>query len=194
VRTKVNARRTKWIPDVLTALGGPGNEQESLILDLLTYIGQNDDYKATWEEAIRFNCLALPTLDGVATKAILQSMCNTNKSQMRQLLSCLKTELGSSVFSTEYKVQQLLGLEHVQLTAGSYKWGKEKIDWSYKLIKQVLELWLNSHTEGPNGFQCDHLDIVVTIDHGKVHSRITCNTLVSCLSIFDKGQRGACPL
>ena len=51
VRMKENARKTKWLPDVLTALGGPGNEHESL-LDVLNYIGQNEDCKATWEEAV----------------------------------------------------------------------------------------------------------------------------------------------
>jgi hypothetical protein len=106
---KENARKTKWLPDVLTALGGPGIEHESL-LDLLTYIGQNDEYKVTWEAAAKMNGLVLPTLDGVATKAV-QSMCNMNKSQMKQLRSCLKAELGSTVFSTEYKIQQVLGLE-----------------------------------------------------------------------------------
>jgi hypothetical protein len=175
VRMKENARKTKWLPDVLTALGGPGKEHESL-LDLLTYIGQNDDYKATWEAAVRMNGLVLPTLDGVATKAV-QSMCNMNKSQMKQLRSCLKAELGSSIFSTEYKIQQVLGLEHVQPRTGAYKYGKEKIDWSYKPINQVLELWLNSRTKGSSNFQCDRLDIVVTIDHGKGHSRITCNLI-----------------
>jgi hypothetical protein len=76
-----NARKTKWLPDVLTALGRPGNEHESL-LDLLTYIGQNDEYKAMWEAAARMNGFVLPTLDGVATKAV-QWMCNMNKSQMK---------------------------------------------------------------------------------------------------------------
>jgi hypothetical protein len=100
VRLKKNARKTKWVPDMLTPLGGPGNEQESL-LDLLVYIGQNDDFKAIWEEAVRSNGLVLPSLDGVATRAI-QSTCNMNKSQMRQLCGCLKAELGSSVFCLEF--------------------------------------------------------------------------------------------
>jgi hypothetical protein len=60
---KANARKMKWLPVALTALGGPGNEHENL-LDLLNYIGQNDNYKATWEEAVRSNGLVLPTLDG----------------------------------------------------------------------------------------------------------------------------------
>jgi hypothetical protein len=81
------------------------------------------------------------------------------------------------VFSTEYKIQQVLGLEHVQPRTGYYKYGKEKIDWSYKPINQVLELWLKSRTKGRSDFLCDRLDIVVTIDHGKGHSRITCNLI-----------------
>jgi hypothetical protein len=63
---KKNTHKMKWLPDMLTALGGPGNEQESL-LDLLVYIGQNNSYKAIWEEAPRSNGPVLPTLDGVAT-------------------------------------------------------------------------------------------------------------------------------
>jgi hypothetical protein len=111
---KENARKTKWLSDVLTALGGPGNQHASL-LDLLTYIGHNDNYKAISEEAVRSNGLVLPALDGVATKAV-QSMCNMNKkSQMRQLRSCLKAELGSSVVSTKYKIQQVLVLRKVRI-------------------------------------------------------------------------------
>jgi hypothetical protein len=83
VRMKKNAGRTKWFPDLLTALGGPGNEHDSL-LDLLSYIGQNETYKETWQEAVRLNGLIVPALDGVATKAV-QSMCNLNQSQMKQL-------------------------------------------------------------------------------------------------------------
>jgi hypothetical protein len=52
VHLKKNVRKTKWVPDMLTALGWPGNEQESLF-NLLVYIGQNDDFKAMWEEAVR---------------------------------------------------------------------------------------------------------------------------------------------
>jgi hypothetical protein len=52
VRMKDNARKVKWIPDMLTALGGPGNDKESLF-DILVYIGHNEEYKRTWEEAVQ---------------------------------------------------------------------------------------------------------------------------------------------
>jgi hypothetical protein len=73
---KKNAKKMRWIPHVLMALGGLGNEHESLLDDFLTYRGQNEDYKVTWEEAMRSNGLVLPTLDSVATR-VIQSMCAT---------------------------------------------------------------------------------------------------------------------
>jgi hypothetical protein len=175
----------------------PGNNQESL-LDLLMYIGQENDYKATWEETVKSNGLVLPTLDGVATRAI-QFTCSTNKSQMRQLRGCLKTELGSTVFTSEFKITQVLGVEHVvEPTTGTYKHGKEKIDWSYKPVCQVLELWLKPRTnEGAKQFKCDHLDLVVTIDQGKGHSRVTCNFITRVRSPWNgewDEEEYACPI
>jgi hypothetical protein len=75
---KENAWKMKLLPDVLMGLGGPGDERESLLHHVLTYIGQNEEYKARWEEAVQLNRLVLPTLDGVATRAV-QSMCNMQK-------------------------------------------------------------------------------------------------------------------
>jgi hypothetical protein len=49
-----------------------------------------------------------------------------------------------AVFCSEYKIIQVLCLEQVLPTTGLYKYGKEKIDWSYKPVKEVLELWLKS--------------------------------------------------
>jgi hypothetical protein len=156
VRMKKNANETKWLHDVLTALGGPDNFYESL-LDLLTYVAQNEECKATWEEAARANGLIVPVLDAVSTKAV-QSLCDMNKSQMKQLRSCLKTELGLSMFCTECRITQVLGIEHVTPTTGMCKHGKERIEWSYKPVTEVLKLWLKSRLEGPNGCKANHLD------------------------------------
>jgi hypothetical protein len=92
-------------------------------------------------------------------------------------------ELGSTVFSSEFKITQVLvGVEHVEPMTDTYKHGKEKIDWSYKPVCQVLELWLKSRTnEGANQFKCDHLDLVVTIDHDKGHSRVTTCNFITCV-------------
>jgi hypothetical protein len=95
-----------------------------------------------------------------------------------------------AVFCSEYKIIQVLCLEQVLPTTGSYKYGKEKIDWSYKPVKEVLELWLKSKSqmiEGANGFLGNHLDIVVTIDHGKGRSQIMCN-FITCTRSPENGE------
>jgi hypothetical protein len=109
------------------------------------------------------------------------------KSQIRQLGSCLKAGLGLAVFCLEYKNTQVLILQHIALTTGSFK---EKIDWSYGLVKEVFELWLKSKSrmiEGANGFLGNHLDIVVTIDHGMGRSQIMCN-FITCTRSPENGE------
>jgi hypothetical protein len=119
VQTKANAQRTKWIPHMLTVLGGQAVNKKEGLLDLLTYIRQKEDYKVTRVEAVRSNRPILPTLDCVTIRAI-QSMSNMNKSQM----SWLNVEMGLS--SLQYIG---LGLEQVEPQTGYYKYGNEK-DWS----------------------------------------------------------------
>ena len=56
---------------------------------------------------------------------------------------------------------------------GSYMYGTEKVEWSYKNVVLVFTLWLKMKLAGPTKFRCDHLDILTSLDHGKGHSRIT---------------------
>jgi hypothetical protein len=108
-RLKINENNLKWFEHVLTALGGSGNENETLV-DLLTHIGRKDDYGDAWKEAVKLNGHSLvPRLDTVASFAV-QSACNINQTQMKQLRCCLHAEIGSTVFSTEVKITQVLGL------------------------------------------------------------------------------------
>jgi len=85
----------------------------------------------------------------------------------------LIVELGSPLFSTDYRIEQVLGLEFVVPVTGAYMYGNEKIEWSYKDVAEVLKLWIKMKLASPLEFKCDHLDISTAIDHGKGHSRIT---------------------
>ncbi len=92
---------------------------------------------------------------------------------MSLLQRCLWAELGSTLFSTEYRVTQVVGLEHVVPQMGSYMHGTKKVEWSYKNVVLVFTLWLKRKLAGPTKFRCVHLDISTSHDHGKGHSRIT---------------------
>ena len=168
-RLHENKRWSKWIVKMLEAMGGPGHEEENL-LNLLLYVGRFDTYQNVWEAAVEMNGVPMPKLDGVTTFAV-QSMCNLNKTQMRMLLRCLRAEIGSPLFSTEFSIQQVLGSESIALQTGTYKYGSERVNWSYKSLKEAFTLWLESELKEGKYFQ--HLDVVISIDHGKGHSRAT---------------------
>jgi hypothetical protein len=83
-RLKVNENLTKWFSNMLTALGSLGSKNEALV-DLLTHIGQKEEYGDTWKEAMRLNGHSLvPWLDAMAMFAV-QSACNMNQTQMKSL-------------------------------------------------------------------------------------------------------------
>jgi hypothetical protein len=92
---------------------------------------------------------------------------------MSLLRQCLQAELDSTLFSTEYRVTQVVGLEHVVPQTGFYMYGTEKVESSYKNVVLVFKLWLKMKLAGPTEFRCDHLNILTSLDHGKGHSRIT---------------------
>ena len=84
----------------------------------------------TWQESVALNGgTPIPKIEEVTTKTI-QSMCNINGNQMRILQSCLRTELGSSIFATQHKIYQILNLECVEPVTGIFKFGSERIPWS----------------------------------------------------------------
>jgi hypothetical protein len=69
-RLKVNKNLMKWFGNVLTALGGLGSKNEMLV-DLLTHIGQKEEYGDAWKEAVRLNGHSLvPRLDSTAMFAV----------------------------------------------------------------------------------------------------------------------------
>jgi hypothetical protein len=170
-RLRANENKSKWFGHVLTALGGLGNENATLV-DLLTHIGRKVDYGDAWKEAVQLNGHSLvPRLDATTTFAV-QSTCNINQTQMKQLRRCLRSETGSTVFSTEVKITQTLGLEYVEPVIGYYK----KIPWSYKSTAEVVRLCLKTLFKSAE-FRCDKIDLTISIDHGKGHSRATLNVI-----------------
>jgi hypothetical protein len=170
-RLKVNDNLTKWFAHVLTALGGLGTEKETLV-DLLTHIGRKEEYGDAWKEAVRLNGHSLVPRLGVTATFAVQLACNMNQMQMKSLRCCLCAETGSSIFSTARKITQTLGLEYVEPTTGEYN----KIPWSYKSTAKVIHLCLVTLFKSPK-FRCDHIDITISIDHGKGHSWAALNVI-----------------
>jgi hypothetical protein len=77
------------------------------------------------------------------------------------------------------KITQTLGLEYVEPLTGVYN----KILWSYKSTAKVIRLCLVTLFKSP-GFRCDHINITISIDHGKGYSRPTLN-VIPCWQLAD---------
>ena len=91
---RVNENLTKWFAHALTALGGLGTENETLV-DLLTHIGRKEECSDAWKESVSLNGHSLvPRLDDTAAFAV-QSECNINQTQMKSLRYFLPAETGS---------------------------------------------------------------------------------------------------
>jgi hypothetical protein len=86
-----NMKRTNWLSSVLAALGGAGNEIESL-LNLLTYIGRSDVYRDVWEAAIKSTGLLLPKFDGLTNYNYNNNDDATSNSRLVQYVRRLELE------------------------------------------------------------------------------------------------------
>jgi hypothetical protein len=168
-----NELEHKWFRNTITALGGPGNENDT-VRDFFIHIARIEEYKDSIVEAMKINGVRiLPHLDPIATFSI-QSACNMNEAQFQMLRRCCRAEFGSPLFSSPFKVKRVIGLEHVEVDTGMFKYGSEKIHWMYKEIRSILTLFLTTLVrERKNDFKADHIDISICVDHGKGHSRVT---------------------
>jgi hypothetical protein len=177
-RLKKNENKHKWFSHLLTALGGDGNEQDT-VRDLFVHVGRKEEYKEAFIEAIKMNGdRVIPQLDPVATFAI-QSACNMNAAQFKTLRRCAFSEFGFQLFSSPHKIKQAIGLEHVEPIDGFYKYGSETIPWMYKSIQEIVCLFLATLLrEGKANFKVDHIDLSICIDHGKGHSRVSLTLVV----------------
>jgi hypothetical protein len=165
------ARDSKCVDNLVSALGGGA---EDTLLNFLSSLARTEAYKEIWDEAVHMNGYTLSKIVEITTNAI-QYMCNINRSQMKTLRSCLRMELGATIFSTEHKISQVVNLEHVEPVTGMYKYGSEHIPWSYKSVFQCLKLWMETrlHKDKDIVKTNSQIDICINLDHGKVHSRIT---------------------
>jgi hypothetical protein len=162
-----------WFELLLDALSDDGDRQEAFT-NLVQFLGGQAQYNEGFTEAIEnLGICTIPTLDEATTFAI-QSSSNINYNQWRELRRNLKVVLGVQLFSGEHKIKQLVGSKFLIPTTGVYRYGNEPVTFSYKCADEILLLYLTTlMTEMKGEQKIDHIDCVVSIDHGKGVSRAT---------------------
>ena len=179
-----NEREVGWFSELLTAIGGNGNEAaESRTIQFVCHILARK-YKEVFIEAVKQTGTQLiEPLDPIATFAI-QSVCNLPGSKMKLLKRFLEAEIGARLFSSPREIKQVLGMDSVTPLTGVFHYAgsadvvdprsREKIPWMYKSVKEIVRLLLRMQVrEKKSDFAYNHLDISTCIDHGKGFLRAT---------------------
>jgi hypothetical protein len=171
-----NDRKHGWLVNILDALSdGEEDGRQELVRNLLIYIGSRVEYRDCFYDATEELGVSIyPTIDAATTFAI-QSSSNINYRQMRELRRNLKVALGHTIFSPEQKIKQLIGTKWLTPETGHYYYGKERIEWSAKQVDEIVCLYFSQlMNEAKTGsLKMEHVDLSVSIDHGKGYSRAT---------------------
>jgi hypothetical protein len=62
-----HGRETKWVSNLLYALGGDDGQEDTL-LNFLSFLSRSESYRDTWAEGVCLNGYPMPTIDEVTDK------------------------------------------------------------------------------------------------------------------------------
>jgi hypothetical protein len=147
--------------------------KDDAVTSLLIYLGKKyrNNYNAACANLGLSNA---EVMDAISTFAMWSS-ANVNYAQQREIARHLRVWFQRQVVCAEEKVKDLLGNDFVapEIT-GTYVHNKEKIPWNYRNPKALFLKYINAvlnSKDDVKASQLHHIDISVSIDHGKLFSR-----------------------
>jgi hypothetical protein len=141
---------------------------------LITLLGKR--FRSSLEAACcNLDMLVGKVMDPIATFAMWSSS-NVSYVQQREIARHLRVWYKRQMVCSEEKVKYLLGNDFVAPeVAGVYQYKKEKVPWSCRNPKELFMHYMcaifNSK-DTDKAAQHHHIDLMVTLDHGKGFSRV----------------------
>jgi hypothetical protein len=163
---KKKNRRHNYVSEIMNSLDKDGTRPEETRKDFLTMLARSDDCREHFRNVAHSEGLSLIERLDEETSFAIQSDSNLNYTQMRSLCRNLLAAVGNPIFSGEQKTKASLGSVVPELDIGCFVDGRKRIRWHCKKVDQVLLLFLDSLGK-PDMSNFDHIDISVSIDHGK---------------------------
>ena len=135
-RLKQNEWIHKWLDQFFHSIisNQDSNRSENAEV-ILTFFGQK--FKT---EFGRVACnIGLPIITKMSVEATFAMMSDANVSfkQQRVISRHVRLHCGGSLFAPERRIKQCLGGEFIVPICGCYKFGREKIEWSYKPTTKI---------------------------------------------------------
>jgi hypothetical protein len=163
---KRNDYRHNFVAEIMNNLDKDGARPEETRNDFLTMLARSDDCLDHFREVAYSEGLSLIKRLDEETSFAIQSDVNLSNTQMRTLSRNLLAAFGALVFSGEQKTKLALGSVVPHVDIGCFVNGRKSVRWNCKRVDQVLLLFLDTLVESDIS-NFDHIDISVSIDHGK---------------------------
>jgi hypothetical protein len=169
---KKNNANHNHLSEIIKALDKNREDTQATHTAFLKMLARDKEFRDDFRDVAHSEGLTLTErLDGETSFAI-QSDCNFTHTQMRLLRRYLAAAIGTPLFATERKVKMGLGSDLPEMETGCHVNGRTRIRWHCKKADQVLLRFLDAlgKSEITN---FEHVDVSVSIDHGKGFLRST---------------------
>ena len=172
-RVERNNRRHNWIPRLLSCLGNNGkddyNEEETAAV-FMTCLGKMFPLQYA-EVAPKIGDLIVVTRMIASQTFAMMSEANLGFHQQVIVCKHIAYHCGCRLFVPVAMIQCTLGGNFIIPFTGRIKNGNERIDWSFKNPTDIIRQHLTDNVASLAN--ADHIDCVLTIDHGQGASRAT---------------------
>ena len=178
-RIALNDSKSGWISRIIACLVPEYDEDEQneacsdhAIRSLLAHLSRK--FRTQFLHVAR-NDVGLPIVEPmseVQTFAML-SQANVNVQQRRVITRHLLQHCGASLFASEKRTNATLGGEFIEPKTARFQHGNERIEWSYKDAVKTFKMHMKDVINGENEVSVNHVDVVLSIDHGQGASRAT---------------------
>jgi hypothetical protein len=158
--------RHDFVAEIMNNLDKDGDKPEETRKDFLKMLARSDDCRDHFREVAHSEGLSLIERLDEETSFAIQSDANLSNTQMRALSRNLLAAFGTPIFSGERKTKLALGSVVPHVDIGCFVDGRKSVRWNCKRVDQVLLLFLDTLVESDVS-NFDHMDISISIDHGK---------------------------
>jgi hypothetical protein len=162
----------KYVSEIIKALDGDHQDTQATRAAFLKSLARDKGFRDDFRDVAQSEGLTLTERLDEETSFAVQSECNFTHTQMRLLRRYLTATIGTPLFARESKVKLELGSDLPEMDTGCYTKGRTRIRWHCKKANQVLLLFLGA-LEKSEIRNFEHVDVSVSIDHGKGFLRST---------------------
>jgi hypothetical protein len=174
---KHNNRKTGFLTEVIKGTDKNGECSESAKRSFVNLVMTTTDLKEIAKEVCRDEGLSSIERMDEETSFAITSEANLTYNQSRIIARGFRGHYGTPVFAAECNIKEKLGSGYEMPNHGNYEEDRVMIEYSGKKADEVLKIHLAELEKAGMG-DYDHVDAIVSIDHGQKFLRAVLSIIV----------------